>query len=191
MTEILMLYILMGLVTFIIIIMIIPYILLLFKFLFRKTNYAQLGQSSKIRLVHQLFDAVSVLSETRTGAIITVINKQKLDHLRTDGVLVDANISSLLMISLFNKKSPLHDGAIIIENNKITYAATYYKITSKSIDNKYGSRHRAAMGISEQTDSLTIVVSEETGGITFAKLGNFQSIKIEDFQDKLTQNLQN
>ena len=190
MSTINLIYILIGMSSFIIIIMIFPMIISLFKLLFRKTNYSQLGQSSKIRLVHQLFDAVTNLSETKTGAIITIINKQKLDDLRTDGVLVDANVSSSLMISLFQKQSPLHDGAIIIQNNKITYAATYYKITSKSIDNKFGARHRAAMGISEQTDSLTIIVSEETGGITFAKYGNFEKIKIDEFQEKLTANLE-
>ena len=190
MSTINLIYILIGMGAFIILVMIFPIFISLSKLLFRKTNYSQLGQSSKIRLVHQLFDAVTNLSETKTGAIITIINKQQLDDLRTDGVLVDANVSSSLMISLFQKQSPLHDGAIIIQNNKITYAATYYKITSKSIDNKFGARHRAAMGISEQTDSLTIIVSEETGGITFAKYGNFETIKIEEFQEKLTANLE-
>ncbi|MCK5946093.1 MAG: DNA integrity scanning protein DisA nucleotide-binding domain protein [Mycoplasmataceae bacterium] len=190
MSTINLIYILIGMGAFIILVMIFPIFISLSKLLFRKTNYSQLGQSSKIRLVHQLFDAVTNLSETKTGAIITIINKQQLDDLRTDGVLVDANVSSSLMISLFQKQSPLHDGAIIIQNNKITYAATYYKITSKSIDNKFGARHRAAMGISEQTDSLTIIVSEETGGITFAKYGNFEKIRIEEFQEKLTANLE-
>ena len=154
-------------------------------FIFRKTKYRQMGQSSQIRLIRQLYDAVDKLSETKTGAIITILNKQDIETLRTDGVMIDANISSSLIIALFNKKSPLHDGAIIINNKKITYAGTYYRITSKSVDNRYGARHRAALGISEQSDALTIVVSEETGSITFALDGKLTKIKLNDFQDKL------
>ncbi len=170
----------------ILVLSILPYIIKAIRYIFKKSNYSKLGQSSKIRLVHQLNEAVSELSGNKTGAIITIVNKQVLDSFRTDGVVIDANISSSLIISLFNKYSPLHDGAIIIMNNKITYAATYYKITNKSIDNKFGARHRAAMGISEQTDALTIVVSEETGGITITKHGEFYKVKPDEFQEKLT-----
>ena len=148
-----------------------------------------MGESSRIRLVRQLNEAVEELSKTKTGAIITIINKDSIDGLRTDGIKMDANISSSIILSIFNKHSPLHDGAIIIDNNKITYAATYYKITSKSINNKYGARHRAAMGISEQTDALTIVISETTGAITFAQKSEFFVVKTNDFQEKLTESL--
>lgn len=156
---------------------------------FKKTRYNALGESSKIRLVRQLNDAVIEMSAQKTGAIITIVNKDSLDTFRTDGVKIDANISAPLILSIFNKYSPLHDGAVVIESNKITYAATYYKITSKSIDNKYGARHRAAMGISEQTDALTIVVSEQTGAITFALNAEFIKVKPMEFQEKLTEYL--
>lgn len=138
-----------------------------------KSNKKVLGESTKIRIIYQLKEALEFLSKTKTGAIITIENKDNLDLLRTDGVILNANISASLIISIFNKHAPLHDGAIIIRNNKIYYAATYYKITKKSIDNKYGARHRAAMGISEICDATTIVVSEENGGITIAKKRNF------------------
>lgn len=156
---------------------------------FKKTKYRKLGTSSQIRLVRQLHDAVTELSSEKTGAIITIVNKENVDSLRTDGVKIDANISSPLIVSIFNKKSPLHDGAIIIDNMKITYVATYFKITSKSVDNKYGARHRAALGISEQSDSLTIVVSEETGGVSFVKQGILNKIKLTDFQEKIVEYL--
>lgn len=150
-----------------------------------KSNKKVLGESTKIRIIYQLKEALEFLSKTKTGAIITIENKDNLDLLRTDGVILNANISASLIISIFNKHAPLHDGAIIIRNNKIYYAATYYKITKKSIDNKYGARHRAAMGISEICDATTIVVSEENGGITIAKNGTFSPALLENLQERL------
>nr|WP_277869739.1 diadenylate cyclase [[Mycoplasma] phocae] len=162
------------------------YIVILIKSLNKnKTAKKSLGESTKIRIIYQLKEAIEYLSKNKTGAIITIENKDNLDLLRTDGVIVDANISSSLIISIFNKHSPLHDGAIIIRNNKIYYAATYYKITKKSIDNRYGARHRAAMGISELCDAITIVVSEENGGVTLARNGLFTPIPISNLQESL------
>lgn len=177
--------IIVTLVSIILVIVLTPHIWKFGNMLFKKTKFSEMGESSKIRLIKQLNDAVEELSKTKTGAIITVVNKQKVDQLRTDGVKVNAAISAALILSIFNKNSPLHDGAIVIENNQIVYAGTYYKITSKSVDNKYGARHRAAFGISEQTDSLTIVVSEENGGISFAKDGTLHKINLDDFQERI------
>ncbi len=156
---------------------------------FKRTRYTRMGQSTQIRLIRQLNDAVDELAASKTGAIITVINKQEIDNLRTDGIKIDANISSSLIIAIFNKNSPIHDGALIIDNNKISFAGTYYKITSRSVANKYGARHRAALGISEQSDSLTIVVSEETGSVSFVKEGTINRIRLSDFQEKLIEYL--
>ncbi|MGL5617910.1 MAG: diadenylate cyclase [Metamycoplasmataceae bacterium] len=162
-----------------------PLLFSLFKrFIFDKKKN-RIGTSSKIRLINQVREAVEYLSKTKTGAIITIENHDVIDNFRTDGIILDANISSSLIISLFNKNSPLHDGAIIIRENKILYAATYYKITKKSIDNKYGARHRAAMGISEISDATTIIVSEENGGVTIAKNAVLTKVDINEFQEKL------
>ncbi|WGI36812.1 diadenylate cyclase [Mesomycoplasma lagogenitalium] len=157
----------------------------------KKSKFKEMADSNKNRVIIELKNAVEELSKTKTGAIITIENHDNIENLRTDGVRIDSNISSSLLISIFNKNSPLHDGAVIIRNNKITYASTYYKITSKSINNKFGSRHRAAMGISEQSDSTTIVVSEETGGITIAKNGKFEYVLIDDFRKVLESKLKN
>ena len=165
--------------------LVIPLIIKMIKLLFGKKRFRNMGSSSQIRLIKQLYDAAEKLSRTKTGALITILNKQDINNLRTDGLIIDANISSSLIEAIFNKNSPIHDGAIIIDNNKISYAGTYYKITSKSIDNRFGARHRAAIGISEQTDSLTIVVSEETGNISFVKEGKVMKVKISDFQEKI------
>lgn len=158
--------------------------------IFEKINNAKresnvLSSSSKIRLINQLREAIEYLSQKKIGAIITIENNDNLDNLRTDGVKIDANISSSLIISIFNKNSPLHDGAIIIRSGKIVYASTYYKISKKSIDNKYGSRHRAGLGISEVCDATTIVVSEETGDVSITKNSMIIPIKISEFQEKL------
>lgn len=162
-----------------------PVLFSLFKrFIFDKKKN-KVGTSSKIRLINQVREAVEFLSKTKTGAIITIENHDVIDNFRTDGIVLDANISSSLIIALFNKNSPLHDGAIIIRENKILYAATYYKITKKSIDNKYGARHRAAMGISEICDATTIIVSEETGGVTIAKNAVLTKVDMNEFQEKL------
>ncbi|OYD27061.1 uncharacterized protein (TIGR00159 family) [Mycoplasma testudineum] len=180
---------LIGVILFILIIILaivlIPYIGLLYRVVFKKSRYSKLGSSSKIRLIHQVKEAVIQLSKDKTGAIITIENHDQIDNLRTDGVIIDANISSSLIIALFQKNSPLHDGAIVIRDNKILFAATYYKITRKSIDNRYGARHRAAMGISELSDATTIVVSEETGGINITKNGLFHKTNIDNFQESL------
>lgn len=174
------------LVSVILIILLVPLVNKLIEKTVRDNKKANaIGSSTKIRLINQLREAVENLSQTKTGAIITIENNDNLDHLRTDGVKIDANISSSLIISIFNKNSPLHDGAIIIRNGKIVYASTYYKITKKSIDNKYGSRHRAGLGISEVCDATTIIVSEETGAVSITKNSMLAPIKINEFQEKL------
>ncbi|UVD81821.1 DNA integrity scanning protein DisA nucleotide-binding domain protein [Mycoplasma iguanae] len=157
----------------------------------KKTSFSKLGNTTKVHLIYHLKEAIIELSKSKTGAIITIQKKDDLSSFRTDGLELNANISSTLLIAIFNKKSPLHDGAVIIKDNKITYASTYFKITGKSINNKYGARHRAAMGISEQTDAITIVVSEENGDVTIAKLGKFFSTNLDLIQENLLKHLVN
>lgn len=149
-----------------------------------RAKHTGLGNSSKVRLIHNLKEAIIELSSKKIGAIITIEGHDNLDSHRTDGIYVNANISSALLIAIFNKESPLHDGAVIIRNEKIAYASTYYKISSNSFSNKMGARHRAAIGISEQTDAITIVVSEETGEISMAKQAKITKTtpdKIQEF----------
>ncbi|MBN4089236.1 diadenylate cyclase [Mycoplasma enhydrae] len=180
------LYAILSLVILVTIVIVTNYAIALFNAIKRnKSNKKALGDSTRIRIIFQLKEAIEYLSKTKTGALITIENNDNLDSLRTDGVILDANISAALLISIFNKNSPLHDGAVVIRNNKIHYAATYYKITKKSINNKYGARHRAGMGISETSDAITIIVSEENGGVTVAKTGEFKQVPIDALQDTL------
>ncbi|TDV23283.1 uncharacterized protein (TIGR00159 family) [Mycoplasmopsis mustelae] len=162
-----------------------PYLHNLFSLKLKRTKYDKLGKSSQIRLINQLRETVEYLSKNKIGALITIEGSENIDNLRTDGVVLDANISSSLLISIFNKTSPLHDGAVVIRDNKIYYASTFYKITRKSVNSDYGSRHRAAIGISEQTDAVTIVVSEENGGVKILKKNTIQNIEINEFQEQL------
>ncbi|QKT05449.1 DNA integrity scanning protein DisA nucleotide-binding domain protein [Mycoplasma sp. OR1901] len=167
------------------IVVIIPHIKNWFSNYFKKSKYDKLGRSSQIRLINQLRESVEYLSKHKIGALITIENNDNIDNLRTDGIVLNANISSSLLISIFNKNSPLHDGAVVIRDNKIYYASTFYKITKKSLESDFGSRHRAAIGISEQSDATTIVVSEENGSVKIMKDRNITSVKIEYFQEEL------
>lgn len=146
----------------------------------------KVGDTSQVRMIHQLSEAVLELSQNKIGAIITIVRSKNIDEFRADGIKIDANIAATLIVAIFQKESPLHDGALVIEGNKMTYAATYYRITSKSVSNKYGARHRAAIGISENSDALTIVVSEETGLISFTINGKIVVAKPAEFQEKLS-----
>ncbi|MGY5139628.1 diadenylate cyclase [Mycoplasmopsis gallinarum] len=182
---IILLSITLSLLVIVLITITLPKIIEFSKIKFNKTKYKKLGRSSQIRLINQLRETVETLSKNKVGALITIENNDNIDNLRTDGIILNANISSALLITIFNKESLLHDGAVIIRNNKIYYAATFYKITKKSIDNKYGARHRAAMGISELCDATTIIVSEETGDVKFVKNGVFFDVSLDQFQEQL------
>ncbi len=120
-----------------------------------------------------ILKAVINMSNTRTGALIVIRRKSTLDIYAQSGDVLNANASSRLIISIFNKHSPLHDGAVIIDQEKIFAARVVLPITDNpDLPPEYGLRHRAALGITELTDAIVIVVSEETGEISFVKNGN-------------------
>ncbi len=123
------------------------------------------------RLVDQIVDAVEDMSKTKTGALITMEMGQSLEDYAQTGTAMDSDVTTELLETIFQYGTPLHDGACIIEGDKLKAAAAYLPSTSKDLPSKYGARHRAAVGISEVTDSLTIVVSEETGAISVANKG--------------------
>lgn len=116
-----------------------------------------------------LCSAVGDLSKTRTGALIVLVRTTKLDDVIQTGVLLDANVSSFLLRNLFFNKAPLHDGAVIIDGARIVAAGCLLPLTRRSdVDANLGTRHRAAIGMSEVSDALIVVVSEETGNISVA-----------------------
>ncbi len=139
----------------------------------------QMGQTPFIRMriktfhtLEEIAKAASALSETKTGAFIVMERRVGLkDHIDS-GVKLDAEVSKPLLESIFNKNSPLHDGAVIIQKGKLTVAGCVLPLsTSPYIERELGTRHRAAIGITEQTDAVAVVVSEETGAISVAMNG--------------------
>ena len=128
--------------------------------------------SSSDNTRNQIADAGMYLSSKKIGALITLERHNSLDQYAERAIQLNADVSKELLINIFIPNTPLHDGAVIIRGNKIRCAGAYYVLTQDSEINKTtGSRHRAALGISENTDSLSIVCSEETGHISVATEG--------------------
>jgi uncharacterized protein (TIGR00159 family) len=112
------------------------------------------------------------LSSSHTGALIVLVRNNKLSQIATTGERIDAVLSSALLENIFFRNSPLHDGAVIIEGGRVLAARCILPVTSRSdVSDNLGLRHRSAIGITEQTDAIAIVVSEETGSISYCILG--------------------
>ncbi|MEI7542478.1 MAG: diadenylate cyclase CdaA [bacterium] len=134
----------------------------IFKFIFKE--HGQLYREIKI--------TSEILAKKKTGALIVLEREVNLKGFMETGTMLDAETSSELLISLFNPKSPLHDGAVIIREGRIAAAGCILPLTQKEdVDKRYGMRHRAALGISEETDAITIIVSEERKSISLAIAG--------------------
>ena len=129
----------------------------------------------------QVEAAVVALSKTRTGAIITFEKNTSLVDLIKNGVSVRAPVSAELLETIFYPGTRLHDGAVVIHGNEIVAASVFYTPTTKAFAGKYGSRHRAAIGISEISDAVTVIVSEETGRISFAVNGTLEAVDQANF----------
>lgn len=125
--------------------------------------------------------AVINLSKNRIGAIMTFEKNTSLADVIKNGVAVKAPVTAELLMTIFYPGTRLHDGAVVIHGNEIVAASVFYTPTTKPFAGKYGSRHRAALGISEISDSVTVVVSEETGRISFAVDGQLDAVDQENF----------
>lgn len=145
---------------------------------------ARLGQSRMIRVFQRLegsqvadeiVEAVERLSRTRVGAIIAIEQDVGLDEYAETGSSVQARVSSEMIATIFTPYSPLHDGAILIRGDEIRTAGAILPLTQSSVsDRSLGTRHRAALGLSEETDALVIVVSEETAQVSVAQGGRLE-----------------
>ena len=126
---------------------------------------------------NEIAEACNRMSESKTGALIVIAHKAPLEDIISTGDKVDATIHRRLIMNLFFKNSPLHDGAVVISGGRIAAARCTLPITQrKNIPANYGMRHKAAIGITEETDADVIVVSEETGKIAFIKAGQVKQI---------------
>lgn len=132
-------------------------------------------------MYHQIEKAVSLLSEAKIGAIITFERNTPLKDIMKNGVPVNAPVSCELLQTIFYPGTRLHDGAVVIHGNNIVAASVFFTPSTKPFAVKYGSRHRAAIGISEVTDAITVVVSEETGRISIAMNGQLETIAPNNF----------
>ena len=131
--------------------------------------------------------SVSYMAKRRIGALVSIERETGLSEYIETGIPMNSDITSELMINLFIPNTPLHDGAVIVQKNRIAAAACYLPLSeSPFISKELGTRHRAALGISEVTDAITIVVSEETGAISLTANGDLhRNLSLEDFEVKL------
>lgn len=147
-----------------------------------KTTSKEKAGFDKDALITNVVTAVNWLSETKTGALITFEKNTPLDDFIRNGSKLDCTLTPEILETIFYEGTRLHDGAVIVRGDKIIAAAVYYPPTTKAVAGKVGARHRAAIGISEITDSITIVVSEETGRISVTHSGMIDNIKTQEFE---------
>lgn len=143
------------------------------------------------RIVEAITKATDYMAKRRIGALISIERETGLaDYIET-GIPLNAKISSELLINIFIPNTPLHDGAVILQKNTVAAAACYLPLSeSPFISKELGTRHRAALGISEVTDSLTVIVSEETGAISLTKNGELhRDLKLDKFKELISKEL--
>lgn len=147
------------------------------------------GNSMKFsdKTINDLVKACYEMGKVKTGALIVVEDEIMLTEYERTGIIVDGILSSQLLINIFEKNTPLHDGAVIVRGNRVVSATCYLPLTdSLTISKDLGTRHRAAVGISEVSDSITIAVSEETGRVSIAMGGElYRNVDAEFLKNKL------
>ena len=138
------------------------------------------------KTINEIVRATMQMSKVRTGALIVIEQTSPLQEYARTGIDVDALVTSQLLINIFEKNTPLHDGAVIIRKNRVVSATCYLPLSENRMDKNLGTRHRAGVGISEVTDSLTIIVSEETGEISIAYRGSLtRNVSEEVLRERL------
>ncbi|WP_337404727.1 diadenylate cyclase CdaA [Suilimivivens sp.] len=127
------------------------------------------------KTINEITKACVEMGKVKTGALIVIEQNQSLSEYERTGIDVDGIVTSQLLINIFEKNTPLHDGAVIIRGNRITSATCYLPLSDNmALSKDLGTRHRAGVGISEATDSMTVIVSEETGKISVAYKGELE-----------------
>ncbi|WP_431028398.1 diadenylate cyclase CdaA [Lysinibacillus sp. LZ02] len=153
--------------------------------LFQRTTNQQ--DEEQTRLIEAMKKSVSYMAKRRIGALISIEKETGLTEYIETGIKMNADMSSELLINIFIPNTPLHDGAVIMQKDKITAAACYLPLSESAfISKELGTRHRAALGLSEVTDAIVIIVSEETGAISIAFDGKIdRNLTIDEFTVKL------
>lgn len=147
--------------------------------------------SHEEQLVQALVTAVKYMAPRRIGALMAIERTQTLQEYIATGIALDADVSSQLLINIFIPNTPLHDGAVIIRQGKLAVASAYLPLSdSQYIAKEFGTRHRAAIGLSEVSDAITLIVSEETGGISLAYKDVFSNdMSVEELEQVLRDKL--
>ncbi len=150
--------------------------------LFNRVSKAEEWIEAEKNAIKNVAEASGIFSRQRTGALIVFENKTKLSDIASTGVEINASVSTALLGNLFFNKAPLHDGAVIISNGIVKSAGCILPLTSRNedVDLNLGTRHRASLGISEVSDAVVVVVSEETGVISVAENGTLTSNYTEE-----------
>ena len=154
----------------------------------RATEFFSTNQvSTEEKLVQSYVKAVAYMSPRKIGALVAIQGSRTLQEYISTGIPLDADVSGELLINIFIPNTPLHDGAVIVTNDKIAVSCAYLPLTeSTGISKEFGTRHRAAIGLSEVSDAFTFVISEETGGISITRNGSFRhDLSIEEFEQEL------
>lgn len=140
------------------------------------------------KTTNELVKAVFEMSKNKTGALIVIEQNVALGDYERTGIPIDAMVSSQLLVNIFEHNTPLHDGAVIMRNNRIVAATCYLPLSDNlEINKELGTRHRAGIGISEVSDSMTIIVSEETGDVSVAVGGElFRKLDADNLKKKLS-----
>ena len=143
--------------------------------------------SNEEKMVQAFVKSVAYMSPRKIGALVAIQGTRTLQEYIATGIPLDADVSGELLINIFIPNTPLHDGAVIIKNNKIAASCAYLPLTESSgISKEFGTRHRAAIGLSEVSDAFTFVVSEETGGISTTHNGIFKhDLTLDEFETEL------
>lgn len=149
------------------------------------------AMTSEEMVLESIVKAVKYMSPRKIGALVAIEGARTLQEYRSTGIELDATVSGELLINIFIPNTPLHDGAVIIKDNKVAVASAYFPLSeSAGISKEFGTRHRAAIGLSEVSDAFVFVVSEETGGLSIAVNGNFrQDLTMEEFEASLRSHL--
>ena len=142
------------------------------------------------RSVNEIVKGTFEMAKVKTGALMVIDRSTPLNEIERTGIEIDGLISSQLLINIFEHNTPLHDGAVVLSGNKVIAATCYLPLSDNmDISKDLGTRHRAAVGISEVSDSLTVVVSEETGRVSVAENGSLSHIKDSDELKKVLSRL--
>ncbi|MCI5805738.1 MAG: diadenylate cyclase CdaA [Clostridium sp.] len=151
------------------------------------TDDTKSGRMIDRKVLNEIAKAAFAMAEVKTGALIVIEQDVKLGDYERTGIAIDAEVTSQLLINIFEHNTPLHDGAVLIRDNRIVSATCYLPLSDNlDINKSLGTRHRAGIGVSEVSDSITVIVSEETGGVSLAYNGMlYRGLTRDNFPAKI------